>query len=532
MCGILAYFGDINVSIHDELRTTFTQRNHRGPDHFAWENIDSTVVFGFQRLAIREISEAGNQPIWCGDHKSALICNGEVYNEQQLYEAIGISKPTASSDCAVIIPLITKFGIQRACEILDSEFAFVFYDHESRKVLAARDPIGIRPLFYGIPRTGEGIVFASEVKMLAATCQTIRPFPPGHYFDGERFVAYRDLTKVATTNADSDEQILSSIETLLVEAVRKRMVADVQVGYLLSGGLDSSLVCAIAARMANTRIETFSVGMIEDAIDIKYAEIVSSHLGSLHHNIFVTQEQALAALDEVIFQLETWDITTVRASLGMYLICKWIRKNTNIKVLLTGEVSDELFGYKYTDYAPTPEAFQEEAAKRVRELYMYDVLRADRCISAHSLEARVPFGDLDFVSYVMSIPSRKKMNTTGMGKALLRNAFAGKGYLPDTILFREKAAFSDAMGHSLVDTIKDHASRRYTDADVRRAGLRYPHRPPFTKESLLYREIFERHYPGQADLIHDYWMPNKQWENCNVSDPSARVLPNYGASGH
>jgi asparagine synthase (glutamine-hydrolysing) len=247
--------------------------------------------------------------------------------------------------------------------------------------------------------------------------------------------------------------------------------------------------------------------------------------------VFITQDQALEALEQVIFHLETWDITTIRASIGMYLVCKYIKANTDIKVLLTGEVSDELFGYKYTDYAPSAEAFQREAEKRVRELHLYDVLRADRCISAHSLEARVPFGDLAFASYIMSLDPERKLNRTGTGKAMLRRAFAGKSYLPDSILMREKAAFSDAMGHSLVDSIKDYATKRYSESDVRHARSRFAHASPFTKESLLYREVFEKLFPGRAALIPDYWMPNKDWENCDVSDPSARVLPNYGASG-
>jgi len=245
----------------------------------------------------------------------------------------------------------------------------------------------------------------------------------------------------------------------------------------------------------------------------------------------VTEQQALDAIRDVIYHLETWDITTVRASVGMYLVCKHIREHTDIKVLLTGEVSDELFGYKYTDYAPSAAAFQEEAAKRVRELHCYDVLRADRCISAHSMEARVPFGDLDFVRYVMSLDPSMKLNRSGMGKRLLRQAFAGKGYLPDEILYREKAAFSDAVGHSLVDALKAFAERRYTDVDLAIARLEYRHAAPFTKESLFYREIFEDFFPGRAELIPAYWMPNRGWENCDVSDPSARVLPNYGASG-
>ena len=217
--------------------------------------------------------------------------------------------------------------------------------------------------------------------------------------------------------------------------------------------------------------------------------------------------------------------------MGMYLICKAIHETTNVRVLLTGEISDELFGYKYTDFAPSAEAFQQESVKRVSELHMYDVLRADRCISANSLEARVPFGDLDFVKYVMAIDPAKKMNTYGKGKYLLRRAFEGD-YLPLDILYREKAAFSDAVGHSLVDDLKEYASEVYSDEEfAKRCGFYSDYSMPFTKESLLYREIFEKYYPGQAEMIADFWMPNKEWEGCDVDDPSARVLSNYGESG-
>jgi len=531
MCGIVGYIGDIDDDIHARLQAAFGRHPHRGPDHAAWARLDEQTAFGFQRLTIRGLGDAGNQPLWSDDGRDALICNGEVYNEAALYRRLGVAKPPGASDCAVILPMIRGFGIQRTCELLDAEFAFLYHDGATHRTYAARDPIGIRPLFYGVARLGGGMIFGSEVKFLAEVCDEVRPFPPGHLFDGERFVQYRDIAEVAAPIRDDEPTTCATIERLLVAAVRKRLVADVRVGFLLSGGLDSSLVCAIAAREVRAPIETFAVGMLEDAIDVKYAEIVARHIGSHHHNVFVTKQQALDALDEVIFHLETWDITTIRASVGMYLICKYIKHSTDIKVLLTGEVSDELFGYKYTDYAPSAAAFQHEAQKRLRELHVYDVLRADRCIAAHSLEARVPFGDLELVSYVMALDPERKLNTTNLGKAVLRRAFAGKDYLPDSILLREKAAFSDAMGHSLVDSIKDHATRAYTEADVRQARSRFPHAPPFTKESLLYREIFERHFPGRGALIPAYWMPNKEWEHCDVSDPSARVLPNYGASG-
>ena len=270
--------------------------------------------------------------------------------------------------------------------------------------------------------------------------------------------------------------------------------------------------------------------MDKDAIDLKYARQVAEYIGSDHTEVFMTKEDVISSLEDVIKMLGTYDITTIRASMGMYLLCKWIHENTDIRVLLTGEISDELFGYKYTDFAPSPEAFQKESEKRIRELHMYDVLRADRCISVNSLEARVPFGDLDFVRYVMSLNPALKVNTYGKGKYLLRHAFEGD-YLPYEILWREKAAFSDAVGHSMVDDLKEYAETVYSDEEFEEKIKKYTYAAPFTKESLLYREIFEKYYPGQAEMVVDFWMPNKEWEGCNVNDPSARVLSNYGDSG-
>ena len=270
--------------------------------------------------------------------------------------------------------------------------------------------------------------------------------------------------------------------------------------------------------------------MNTDAIDLKYAKQVADFIGSDHTEVIITKDDVLAALEDVIHLLGTFDITTIRASMGMYLLCKAIHEQTDIRVLLTGEISDELFGYKYTDFAPSAEAFQAESVKRVHELHMYDVLRADRCISVNSLEARVPFGDLDFVKYVMSVDPEMKLNKYNKGKYLLRKAFEGD-YLPHDILYREKAAFSDAVGHSMVDYLKEYAEGQYDDVEFESRCTKYEHARPFTKESLLYREIFEKYYGGNSEMIVDFWMPNKEWEGCNVNDPSARVLSNYGESG-
>ena len=329
---------------------------------------------------------------------------------------------------------------------------------------------------------------------------------------------------------DSDT-VCANIRAKLIAGVKKRLDADAPVGFLLSGGLDSSLVCSIAQKLLKKPIRTFAVGMKKDAIDLKYAKQVADYIGSDHTEIYMTREEVLRYLEFVIKSLATFDITTIRASMGMYLICKKIHTMTNVRVLLTGEISDELFGYKYTDFAPSPEAFQEESQKRVRELHMYDVLRADRCISVNSMEARVPFGDLDFVKYVMAVDPAKKMNVYGKGKYLLRRAFEEGDYLPHDLLYREKAAFSDAVGHSMVEDLKAYAEEKYGDDWQDLAGRYAYHARPFTKESLLYREIFEKYYPGQAQMIADFWMPNRAWKGCDVSDPSARVLSNYGDSG-
>lgn len=251
-------------------------------------------------------------------------------------------------------------------------------------------------------------MFASEAKNLVGMCGHVMPFPPGHYYKDGEFVQYCDIAAVDEVCHDDLETVCKNIREKLIAGVDKRLVADAKVGFLLSGGLDSSLVCAIAARQSKKPIRTFAIGMSEDAIDLKYAKEVADYIGSDHTEVIMTKEQVIDSLEGVIRMLGTFDITTIRASMGMYLLCKWIHENTDIRVLLTGEISDELFGYKYTDFAPSAEEFQKESQKRIRELHMYDVLRADRCISVNSLEARVPFGDLDFVKYVMSVDPAKK----------------------------------------------------------------------------------------------------------------------------
>jgi asparagine synthase (glutamine-hydrolysing) len=527
MCGIAVYCGS-SEQRKQQLAQEFRRISYRGPDNTVVKDFGPNGWMGFHRLKIMDLSDAGNQPL--SYNNIHVVCNGEIYNYKELTNIYQHSYHFHShSDCEALLPLFIDRGIVGMAQSLDAEFACVIYDEAKRRFYAARDPIGIRPLFYGYDTEGD-IYFASEVKSLHSICKTVAPFPPGHCYDGQNFIQYTDIARVETYNNDEQEAIFENINRLLIKAVKKRMNADAPVGFLCSGGLDSSLVCAIAAKLSPRPIKTFAVGIVDGPIDTKYARIVADYLKSEHHEYLFTKKDIFDTLSELIYTTETWDITTIRASLGMYLICKYVRENTDVKVLLTGEISDELFGYKYTDFAPGPEEFQKESEKRIRELYMYDVLRADRCISSHGLEARVPFGDIDFVKYVMAIRPEKKMNFTGIGKYLLRKAFEGE-YLPHEILYREKAAFSDAVGHSVVDYLKAYAEETYSDSDLKDAALKYRFATPISKESLLYRDIFESHFPGRAQLIKDFWMPNKEWENCNVNDPSARVLPNYGKSG-
>ena len=526
MCSIFVLTGkDVRMAAAER---AFYKTLSRGPDMSNFYETERGIV-GFHRLAIMGLNAAGMQPFSRG--KNFCVCNGELYGfskEREKLEELGY-RFNSDSDCEIILPMYEQFGTGMFAK-LDAEFACVIYDGAKGEYVAARDPIGIRPLYYGYTEGGN-IAFASEPKNLVGLCGKILPFPPGHYYEKGKFVCYRDMTTVKETVRGDPDEICGEIRRRLVAGVEKRLDADAPVGYLLSGGLDSSLVCAIAAKLSEKPIRTFAVGMEKDAIDLKYAREVAEHIGSEHTEIYMTREEVLDALEFVIASLATFDITTVRASMGMYLLCKKIHESTDVRVLLTGEISDELFGYKYTDFAPTARAFQEESAKRIRELHAYDVLRADRCISVNSLEARVPFGDLAFAEYVMSIDPELKLNKYGKGKYLLRRAFEG-GYLPDKILYREKAAFSDAVGHSMVDDLKAYAESVYGD-DWHTLAEKYAyHAKPFTKESLLYREIFEKYYPGQAEMIPGFWMPNKSWAGCDVNDPSARVLSNYGESGN
>ena len=549
MCSIFGFCGSNGE--YDKIQKALLATKSRGPDDSRIINTGNGWI-GFNRLSIMGLTGNGMQPFVCGNRRTytlsdlqdrpegyeipeesgiVLACNGEIYGfrpvRQELIEK-GYSF-SSESDCEILPALYREHGTDMF-RMLDAEFALILYDRKENTWIAARDPIGIRPLYYGIRDDGT-YVFASEPKNLVSLVGKVRPFPPGHYFKNGVFTGYRDMSEVGSYHDEGLLRMSENIHDLLFQGVKKRLDSDTPVGFLLSGGLDSSLVCGIAASMTDQPLETWSVGMDVDAIDLKYARQVADFIHSNHHEVIITRDDVIGALEPLIELLGTYDITTIRASMGMYLVCKAIHEQSDLRVILTGEISDEIFGYKYTDFAPSAEEFQKEAEKRIREIHMYDVLRADRCISVNSLEARVPFGDLDFVDYCMSIDPRKKLNRYGMGKYLLRHAFEDDELIPENILWREKAAFSDAVGHSLKDDLEAYAEETYSDETFEAGIQRYDHARPFTKESLLYRDIFEKYYPGQSEMVVDFWMPNRNWEGCDVNDPSARVLSNYGESG-
>ena len=542
MCSIMGYC-DKDIS-QEDFEAALEKTHSRGPDQSRVYDTGKGYL-GFNRLSIMGLNEAGMQPFLFkdkatlpfgeaegqGDIETTVVCNGEIYGFRPIKEEL-VNKGysfISDSDCEILPAMYKEYGTDMF-KMLDAEFALILYDAKEGSYVAARDPIGIRPLYYGVSSKG-AYIFASEPKNLTGLTDSISPFPPGHYFKDGEFIKYRDMSEVSGYIYDDIETVCGRIHDLLIDGVKKRLDSDSPVGFLLSGGLDSSLVCGIAAKMSDRPIKTWAIGMDVDAIDLKYARQVADYIHSDHHEVIITKEDVLDALPHVIEALGTYDITTIRASIGMYLVCKAIHEDSDVRVILTGEISDEIFGYKYTDFAPDAREFQKEAEKRIHEIHMYDVLRADRCISVNSLEARVPFGDLAFVEYCMAIDPEKKMNKYGKGKYLLRHAFEKDGLIPEEILWREKAAFSDAVGHSLKDDLADKAEETYTQEAYEAGITGYDHARPFTKESLLYRDIFEKYYPGQSKMVKDFWMPNRNWEGCNVNDPSARVLANYGASG-
>ncbi|XP_039768875.1 asparagine synthetase [glutamine-hydrolyzing] isoform X2 [Ornithorhynchus anatinus] len=493
MCGIWALFGSdecLSVQCLSAMKIA-----HRGPDAFRFENVNgfTNCCFGFHRLAVVD-QLYGMQPIRVKKFPYLWLCyNGEIYNHRQLQEHFGFECQTLV-DGEVILHLYARGGAERTAALLDGVFAFVLLDTANRKLLLGRDAFGVRPMFRLL--TDDGFL---------AVCSEAKGFEP--------------------------ETVKGNIRLLFENAVRKRLMTERRIGCLLSGGLDSSLVAAVLLKQIKERklpypLQTFAIGM-EDSPDLLAARKVASHIGSEHHEVIFDAKEGIQALDEVIFSLETYDITTVRASVGMYLVSQYIRKNTDSVVIFSGEGSDELTqGYIYFHKAPSAEAAAEESERLLKELYLFDVLRADRTTAAHGLELRVPFLDHRFAAYYLSLPPELRSPKNGIEKHLLREAFEDSNLLPKEILWRPKEAFSDGLTSvkkSWFSILQDHIEDQVSDSLLEGAAKKFPFNTPKTKEGYYYRQIFEKHYPGRADWLTHYWMP--KWTD--ATDPSARTLTHY-----
>jgi asparagine synthase (glutamine-hydrolysing) len=498
MCGILCIFGKHrNVSIGKLV--------HRGPDNTSSKTFGQCTM-EFSRLAINDTSDQGMQPFV--DNTGMLICNGEIYN----HELFTPKDHHSSSDCECIMPLIHKVGIFEASIRLRGEFAFCYTDGAT--VTASRDPLGVRPLFYTRFNEFGGIAFASEVKALLEFGTKVEIFPPGHIYssDTDIFECYYPYKW--------------DIKDTFMEAVRIRVEhTDRNIGFLLSGGLDSSLVVAIANQYLPGQLKTFSVG-IEDSPDVLAARKMAKYLSSDHTEFRFDVEEGLKNIENVIWSLESYDTTTVRASVPMWLLSRFIAGTTDCKVILSGEGSDELFGgYLYFHYAPGVEEFTEENRRRLKLIHQFDGLRADRCISAHGLELRVPFLDTKVVEFGMTMDQALKTPKNGIEKYYLRKAF--EGVLPDEILWRQKNGMSDAVGYAWVTAVKAHADTVISDnefEDIKSAAGN--HNVPLTKEEALYRKIFWKLFGTDKDhLISEIWRP--KWTT--QTDPSATQLPVFSS---
>ena len=520
MCGILAIIGK---GKDEQLVKQLSKRmTHRGPDESDIHVTENGHILSHERLSIIDL-HSGKQPIK-GTNSAYMVHNGEIYNHQELRE--GILKEhnfKTKSDSEVIVHLYEEFKYD-FLHLLDGDFAFVVVDGDD--FIAGRDPLGVKPLYYGMDERGR-TYFASEMKPIADQCKSFSTFPPGHYYTPQTgFVKYykpeyEDYTK-ATKELD-----LTEIREALTEATRKRLMSDVPIGVLLSGGLDSSLTSSIAARLLKEKgkeLHSFSIGLDADAPDAKAARKVAEFLGTKHHEIHFTIEQGIEILDKLIWHLETYDVTSIRASTPMYFLSKAI-KDLGIKVVLSGEGADEIFGgYLYFRNAPSTVDFQKETIERVQKLFTADLLRADKSTMAHGLEARVPFLDKKFLEVAMTIKGEEKQPKTydGKEKYILRKAFdtPDNPYLPDEVLWRQKEQFSDGVGYNWIDQLIEYCSSQVTDEQLESAAAQFPYNTPTTKEAYFYRTIFHKYYPqtSAAQTVRK-WIPKWQ-EN---QDPSGRA---------
>jgi asparagine synthase (glutamine-hydrolysing) len=539
MCGIFAYLG--NTLEPDIIERMCMKTKKRGPDNNILKTIHKNLTFGFHRLAIMDTSFKGNQPLFHPKKPYAIICNGEIYNHKKLIEENGF-ETYSNSDCEVVLYLYEKYGIDETLRMLDSEaFAFCIYDGEKEELIVARDRFGVRPLFIGTRKNKE-VIIASEAKSivnLIIDSEALEQFKPGTwisydintYSEKEKNQYYKP--KYAVRMVSDEKIICSNIRDLLTKSVKKRLMSERPIGCLLSGGLDSSLISAIVAREFKLNgkgtLNTFSIGL-KGSTDLKYARLVADHIGSNHHTIELTEQDFLDAIPEVIYHVESYDTTTIRASVGNYLVGKYIKENTDITVVFNGDGSDEQSGYLYMANAPDVNAFKEECERLLSEIHYFDVLRSDRALSSNwSLETRAPFLDTDFVNYYMSIYTELKMYPTSerIEKYLLRKAFDDDNLLPSIVLWRRKEAFSDGCSsneRSWHHIIQEHIDKVLSDEEFDRLKSIYKYNEPQMKETYYYRTIFESFYPNRGNLIPHYWLP--KW-NGKQKDPSARELEHY-----
>ena len=510
MCGIVAILNIKNQSQELRQKALGMSRKirHRGPD---WSGIycGKSAILAHERLSIVD-PESGKQPLFSPDRKQVLAVNGEIYNHRDIRRGYaGRYEFQTGSDCEVILALYRDKGV-RFLEDLNGIFAFVLYDEESGDFLIARDPIGVIPLYIGYDSDGT-IYVASELKALEGNCERYETFLPGHYFwsrDG-RMKRYYSRDWFSYDAVKDNPASASDIRRSLEEAVRRQLMSDVPYGVLLSGGLDSSIISAIAEKYASKRIEedgrseawwprlhSFAVGL-KGAPDLEKARLVAEKIGTVHHEINYTIQEGLDALRDVIYFIETYDVTTVRASTPMYLLARVI-KSMGIKMVLSGEGADEVFGgYLYFHKAPDARAFHEETVRKLSKLHLYDCLRANKSLAAWGVEGRVPFLDKEFLDVAMRLnPEAKMCPGNVIEKKILREAFSDM--LPEEIAWRQKEQFSDGVGYSWIDTLKRIASESISDEQMASAAERFPVNPPRNKEEYCYRSIFAEHFPSES----------------------------------
>ena len=546
MCGIVCAF-DLKqdpVLLRPQILEMSKQLRHRGPD---WSGIFSNnkAILGHERLAIVDPA-SGKQPLYSQDGTIVLAANGEIYNHLELRKQFeGKYEFKTESDCEVILALYQEKGVDFVDD-LNGIFAFAIYDSTQDSFFIARDHMGIIPLYMGWDKDGTFYV-ASELKALEGVCSKIELFPPGHYMKGGDS-APNQWYKRDWVDFDTVKDNPTSIEDLhdaLSDAVHRQLMSDVPYGVLLSGGLDSSITSALAKKFSSKRVESddtqeawwpqlhsFSVGL-EDSPDLAAAKKVSEHIGSIHHEVIFTIQEGLDAIKDVIYHLETYDITTVRASTPMYLMARSI-KSHGIKMVLSGEGADELFGgYLYFHKAPSAEEFHKETVRKLEKLHQYDCLRANKSLAAWGIEGRVPFLDKEFIDVAMRINPQDKMITKErMEKWVVRKAF--EDYLPESVAWRQKEQFSDGVGYSWIDTLKEVVEAAVTDEQMDNAHFRFPLQSPQNKEEFYYRTIFENHFPSDAAALSVPSVPSVacstpialEWDEAfkNQNDPSGRAV--------